>query len=112
MAADGELHAMNLEGFWMDVGQPKDFIIGTGLYLQSLSKRCPGALTKNETIVGNVLIVWNCSFPTLYTRFNYSPGSNCQDRKKLSHRAKCNDRCQRRYRGWYENSLPISSKIC
>lgn len=30
MAQDGELYAMELPGFWMDVGQPKDFL--TGIY--------------------------------------------------------------------------------
>jgi len=28
MAQDGELYAMELPGFWMDVGQPKDFLTG------------------------------------------------------------------------------------
>lgn len=28
MATDGELYAMELQGFWMDVGQPKDFLTG------------------------------------------------------------------------------------
>lgn len=28
MAQDGELYAMELAGFWMDVGQPKDFLTG------------------------------------------------------------------------------------
>lgn len=28
MAKDGELFAFQLEGFWMDVGQPKDFLTG------------------------------------------------------------------------------------
>jgi len=28
---------MDLEGFWMDIGQPKDFITGTKLYLKSLA---------------------------------------------------------------------------
>jgi len=36
MAKDGKLFAMDLEGFWMDIGQPKDFISGTKLYLKSL----------------------------------------------------------------------------
>jgi mannose-1-phosphate guanylyltransferase len=44
MVKDGLLHSYDLEGFWMDVGQPKDFIAGTCLYLSSLTKR------------GNVLI--------------------------------------------------------
>lgn len=29
MASDGELFAFELQGFWMDVGQPKDFLTGT-----------------------------------------------------------------------------------
>lgn len=29
MAEDNELYAMELPGFWMDVGQPKDFLKGT-----------------------------------------------------------------------------------
>lgn len=28
MAGDGQLYAMDLQGFWMDVGQPKDFLTG------------------------------------------------------------------------------------
>lgn len=32
MAKDGQLHAMELQGFWMDVGQPKDFLTGIALY--------------------------------------------------------------------------------
>ena len=39
MAADGQLYAFEMAGFWMDVGQPKDFITGTGLYLNSLKAR-------------------------------------------------------------------------
>lgn len=31
MARDGQLHAMELQGFWMDVGQPKDFLTGNHL---------------------------------------------------------------------------------
>jgi len=39
MCTDGQLHSFDLEGFWMDVGQPKDFLSGTCLYLSSLSKK-------------------------------------------------------------------------
>jgi mannose-1-phosphate guanylyltransferase len=38
ICADGQLHSFDLEGYWMDVGQPKDFLAGTCLYLSSLSK--------------------------------------------------------------------------
>jgi mannose-1-phosphate guanylyltransferase len=54
MAVDGELHAYDLKGFWMDVGQPKDYLIGVGLYLESIEKK--GHLPKGENINGNVLI--------------------------------------------------------
>lgn len=59
MATDGELYAFELEGFWMDVGQPGDFIKGTGLYLESLRKNKPENQTLAPTtpgIIGNVLI--------------------------------------------------------
>ncbi|KAI9336868.1 mannose-1-phosphate guanyltransferase [Zopfochytrium polystomum] len=54
MAADGQIHAMDLPGFWMDVGQPKDFLTGTGLYLSSLAKKPQSPLTPGHH--GNVLI--------------------------------------------------------
>lgn len=56
---DGQLHSFDLEGFWMDVGQPKDFLSGTCLYLSSVAKNNPKALVSNsEPYVygGNVLI--------------------------------------------------------
>jgi len=39
MVQDGELHCMDLEGFWMDVGQPRDYLTGIGLYLKSVERR-------------------------------------------------------------------------
>lgn len=56
MARDGELHSMDLEGFWMDVGQPKDYLIGIGLYLRSLASKNDKLLPNGESFVGNVLI--------------------------------------------------------
>lgn len=59
MVAEGELHSFDLEGFWMDVGQPKDFIAGTCLYLSSLAKRNSKLLVSNtEPYVhqGNVMV--------------------------------------------------------
>ncbi|RYP92868.1 hypothetical protein DL770_001039 [Monosporascus sp. CRB-9-2] len=56
---DGLLHSFDLEGFWMDVGQPKDFLTGTCLYLSSLAKKNPKLLVPNsESYVhgGNVMI--------------------------------------------------------
>ncbi|KAJ3061575.1 mannose-1-phosphate guanyltransferase, partial [Quaeritorhiza haematococci] len=60
MARDGQLHVLDLEGFWADVGQPKDFLAGTALYLQSLNKHKSPELATTATagaeITGNVLI--------------------------------------------------------
>ena len=62
MADDGQLFCMELNGFWMDVGQPKDFLTGMCLYLDSLrnspvkNSRMP-TLAKGPCIVGNVLVV-------------------------------------------------------
>jgi len=59
MVKDKGLHSFDLEGFWMDVGQPKDFLTGTCLYLSSLTmKGDKRVLTVKETFVhgGNVMI--------------------------------------------------------
>ena len=56
MANDGHLFAYELRGFWMDVGQPKDFITGTSMYLKSLKEKKPALLYSGPGIVGNVLI--------------------------------------------------------
>ncbi|OLN85200.1 Mannose-1-phosphate guanyltransferase [Colletotrichum chlorophyti] len=56
---DGQLHSFDLQGFWMDVGQPKDFLTGTCLYLTSLTKQGSKELASpSEPYVhgGNVLI--------------------------------------------------------
>jgi len=56
MADDGDLFAYELKGFWMDVGQPKDFITGTSMYLKSLREKKPSLLYSGPGIVGNVLV--------------------------------------------------------
>ncbi|KAL6943040.1 mannose-1-phosphate guanyltransferase [Hanseniaspora osmophila] len=56
LVEDKSLYSFDLEGYWMDVGQPKDFLAGTVLYLNSLSKRLPERLSKEKYVVGNVLI--------------------------------------------------------
>ncbi|CAN8098092.1 unnamed protein product [Discula destructiva] len=56
---DGQLHSFDLEGFWMDVGQPKDFLSGTCLYLASLSRQGSKLLvpdTESYVFGGNVMV--------------------------------------------------------
>ncbi|EJU01665.1 mannose-1-phosphate guanylyltransferase [Dacryopinax primogenitus] len=60
MAKAGELHTFELDGFWMDVGQPKDYLSGTCLYLTHLTSTKSKLLTYPEgnsyIYGGNVLI--------------------------------------------------------
>lgn len=36
MAAEGKLFMMTLKGYWMDIGQPKDYLVGQALHLEDL----------------------------------------------------------------------------
>lgn len=61
MAADKQLYAIELDGFWMDIGQPGDYLKGMSLFLNGTRQRdqqqhgehgkCQGS-----RLVGNVLI--------------------------------------------------------
>lgn len=50
------LYAMVLPGFWMDIGQPRDYIIGLRLYLESVRNRSAARLASGAHVVGNVLV--------------------------------------------------------
>jgi len=56
MASEGQLYCMPLEGFWMDVGQPKDFLLGMGLYLNSVKNKAPDTLRSGPGIIPPVLV--------------------------------------------------------
>lgn len=56
MASDDNLFAMELTGFWMDVGQPKDFLTGMCMYLNSLRSKSAEELYKGPGIIGDVLV--------------------------------------------------------
>lgn len=56
MANDKQLYAFELKGFWMDVGQPKDYLTGLTLYLNYVRHKHPERLAKEHGIVGNVLL--------------------------------------------------------
>jgi len=56
MAKQGELYAMDLPGFWMDVGQPPDFLKGMCLYLANLKAKSPQQLTTGKGFISPVLV--------------------------------------------------------
>ncbi|KAG1933765.1 glucose-1-phosphate adenylyltransferase family protein [Pimephales promelas] len=57
MAEEGQLYAMELQGFWMDIGQPKDFLTGMCMFLQSVRQQAPERLRVGPGFLGNVLVV-------------------------------------------------------
>ncbi|XP_061473731.1 mannose-1-phosphate guanyltransferase beta isoform X2 [Rhineura floridana] len=71
MAEQGHLYAMELQGFWMDIGQPKDFLTGMCMYLQSLRMKQPERLHSGPGFMGNVLVD-----PTAKIGSNCSIGPN------------------------------------
>jgi len=56
IAANKKLYAMVLPGFWMDIGQPRDYITGLRLYLDSLRKKTSSKLASGPHILGNVIV--------------------------------------------------------
>jgi mannose-1-phosphate guanylyltransferase len=88
MAAHGQLHAMELPGYWMDVGQPKDFLTGLGLYLSSVAKQTPAKLSSGAQFIGNVLVDPSvkigencrigriCDFCLIIVAYNFTLGPN------------------------------------
>jgi len=55
------LYSMVLPGYWMDIGQPKDYLSGTVLHLKHLRDTDPKQLAdsdskENKTFKGNVLV--------------------------------------------------------
>lgn len=56
MARDGQLHATPLIGFWADVGQPKDFLTGTSLYLTSIRSKQSALLSTEDYANGNIIV--------------------------------------------------------
>ncbi|VDQ02618.1 unnamed protein product [Trichobilharzia regenti] len=57
MVRDGELYCMEFSGFWMDIGQPADYLAGLRLYLGHLYECKSPLLTVDPGLIGNVLVV-------------------------------------------------------
>jgi mannose-1-phosphate guanylyltransferase len=52
IAADNKLYAYTLNGYWMDVGQPRDYLRGLKLHLDSLHIKDTGALASGKSFKG------------------------------------------------------------
>ena len=69
MSDESQLFAMELKGFWMDVGQPKDYLTGMCLYLDSPNS--PKNQIENDCFVGNVLIVIKKNLSITFKNINF-----------------------------------------
>lgn len=56
MAEEKQIYQMTLPGYWMDIGQPKDYLAGQTLHLTSLQTLDPGCLSKGDNVKGNCII--------------------------------------------------------
>ncbi|GFP94283.1 mannose-1-phosphate guanylyltransferase 1 [Phtheirospermum japonicum] len=56
IAVEKKLYAMVLPGFWMDIGQPRDYIAGLTLYLDYLRRKSPHELSSGAHVIGNVIV--------------------------------------------------------
>jgi len=57
MASQHQLYSMDLPGYWMDIGQPKDFLKGMVLHLKYMAEEKQTTLNRDGVkIIGNVLL--------------------------------------------------------
>lgn len=56
VAADHRLYSFTLPGYWMDIGQPKDYLKGLHLHLDSLAIHNVDRLASGPQYIGNVLV--------------------------------------------------------
>lgn len=79
MADEGQLYQMSDDGFWMDIGQPKDYLTGQKLYLEHLQKHNDESLSKGQNIIGEVMIHPSAQVdPTSVLGPNVVVGANCK----------------------------------
>lgn len=97
MASDAQLHSFDLEGYWMDVGQPKDFLTGTCLYLANLAKKQSHLLTPPSEVPIHYVRLRTLA---ICLRRQCPRRSFCEDWQELSYWTKCHSGTQLCHRRW------------
>jgi len=59
LATDDQLYCKQLDGYWMNIKKPPDFLEGNSLYLEYLQKQRPSELATGAHINGNCIIAAN-----------------------------------------------------
>lgn len=78
MAKEGEIYQMVLPGYWMDIGQPHDYLSGQTLHLSSLREHSAADLATGDNIQGNVMIGEGATIdPTAVVGPNVVVGNGC-----------------------------------
>lgn len=52
LADDGNLYAFEFNGYWMDIGQPRDYLEGQRLAVKAMEKSEAGIDIKNNVVIG------------------------------------------------------------
>ena len=100
MACEGQLRVFDLSGFWMDIGQPADYIRGQGMYLRhhnlqtSVHDPATGMLSVQDNVVvgRNVTIGKNVAISNSTIFDNVEIGDNVTIRDSIvGWNAKIND---------------------
>lgn len=56
IASEKQLYSMVLPGYWMDIGQPKDYLTGQVLHLAYVRRTAPQTLSSAAYVQGDVLV--------------------------------------------------------
>ena len=79
MASEEEIYQMVLPGYWMDIGQPHDYLTGQTLHLGQLRKDNESELASGDWIKGNVIVHESATIdPTAIVGPNVVVGENCK----------------------------------
>lgn len=55
MAEDKELYQYAMPGYWMDIGQPKDYLIGQTMYIEAEMQKQNGVTSEGHNACGIIV---------------------------------------------------------
>lgn len=108
MVSAAQLYCLELRGFWMDIGQPKDYLAGMSKFLSALKSRNSELLAPEGTgIVGPVLIDPTAKIGKdclIGPNVVIGPGAVIEDGARIKRSTVMAD-CRVRANAWIHNSI-------